>query len=158
MLNKLHVFLWPVRTSLSHSRYTALVKHTTAQWMCQRGFRFIKHPLCLLVLWLMVAIVRRLWQQRSWLGASDSTWLYPPSSLSVSVPPPVRLSFSLWSSASFHFLLCCYLFTRFSFPLFPLFASRLSFPFVLFLQHSSTFNIARIDFLISTAALHSSLS
>lgn len=25
-------------------------------WVCQRGFRFIKHRLCLLVLWLMVAM------------------------------------------------------------------------------------------------------
>lgn len=40
-----------------------------------------------------------LWQQRSWLGASDSTWLYSFISLSASISP------SRLSLASFHFLL-----------------------------------------------------
>lgn len=123
-----------------------------------------------------------LWQQRSWLGASDSTWLYSSLlPLSLTQPPSlfIALGFYFFSFLSvfqttvsrsllLSVCLCCCLcvysslFVRIAgvanFHFFHSFLFRYRFfpppllllpPLALFLQHSTTFNIPHIDFLIA---------
>lgn len=107
----------------------------------------------------MVAMAKELWQQRSWLGASDSAWLY----FSLSLPPSVSrpqffasfpfYSFLLQSSPSLLFpsflsKLQVWLFILSLLPDFHRFLLLLP-SLVSVLQHSTTFNILLIDFLIT---------